>query len=367
MTSTSTDHRYRTVWVFGAGWDLVISLSWVPVFLVVHVLGAHAGASGASALRSGLSFAFLLSFMHQPLTFGLIYPDASRFRLHWKLFTFGPLVAVAIGSAAAISSWSIVIPVAAAWNLQHTLQQRYGIERIYSGRSGYGSARLDRAFAYVPMAAVLAIVAARPGTTALIERTSLDSMNAGAVRLLTDARPVASVLAVLALGAMAAVILMTVAQERAAGSPANPANPAKWLYQAASLALLLAIVVDPAAGLVAYVCAHAVEYAVVVDRTAQRRYGRLEGSDQGAGSESVPLLGHIAANPYGRLAFFGGIAFLAALTHGMVPGTAYNAVLYSVGALHFTFDAVIWKLRQPPIAQDFAIPSATAAVPSGAV
>lgn len=343
---TATDRRYRIIWVFGPGWDALIALAWLPIFLAVHWMAAAPGPSGTSVLRAGLSFAFLLSFMHQPLTFGLIYADATRFRLHWKLFLFGPLVAVAVGTAAALKGWQVVIPVAAAWNLQHTLQQRYGIERIYSCRSGYGSARLDRVISYVPMAAVLAIVAANPGTTGLIARTNLDNMNAGAVRLLTSARPVAAVLAVTAVAGTGVVIAQVVRQERAAG---YQANPAKWLYQASSLLLLVAIAIDPASGLIAYVCAHAIEYAVVVDRTAQRRYGHPErGSRQSA-------LGHIASNAYGRVAFFGGVALVAALTHDFVPGTAYNAVLYSVGALHFTFDAVIWKLRQPPIAKDFRV------------
>ena len=356
---TTTDRRYRIVWVFGPGWDVLMSLSWLPIFLAVHTLAADPGPSGTQVLRSGLGFAFLLSFMHQPLTFGLVYADASRFRLHWKLFLFGPLIAVAVGTLAAMNGWQIVIPIAAAWNLQHTLQQRYGIERIYSGKSGYGSARLDRAVAYVPMAAVLAVVAADPGTTALIDRTNLDSMNAGAVRLLTSVRPVASLLAVVAIVATVAVISRVVQQERQAG---HEANPAKWLYQVSSLALLVAIVVDPAAGLIAYVSAHALEYGVVVDRTAQRRY-RVETT---AAPSARSLLGHIAGRSYGRVAYFGAIALLAALTHRFVPGTAYNAVLYSVGALHFTFDAVIWKLRQAPVAKDFSIPSAVVGLPVAA-
>jgi hypothetical protein len=355
---TSIDRRYPVTWVFGPGWDLLISLSWLPIFLIVHTLAGDPGPSGTHVLQSGLSFAFLLSFMHQPLTFGLVYGDSSRFRLHWKLFLLGPLVAVAVGSVAAVKGWQVVIPVAAAWNLQHTIQQRYGIQRIYSGRSGYGSARLDRAVAYVPMAAVLALVAANPGTTALINRTNLDSMNAGAVHLLTSARPIAASLAALAGLATAVVLVGVVRQERDAG---YRANPGKWVYQMSSLAMLGAIVIDPASGLIAYVCAHAVEYAVVVDRTAQRRYGRPEGASS---RSTTSLLGHVAERPHGRLAFFGGIALAAALTHGFVAGTAYNAVLYSVGALHFTFDSVIWKLRQAPIARDFSITTAAVGLPA---
>jgi hypothetical protein len=62
--------------------------------------------------------------------------------------------------------------------------------------------------------------------------------------------------------------------------------------------------------------------------------------------------------------FFGGIAAVAFAVHALVHGPAFNAVLYSVGALYFTFDAVIWKLRRPAVTRDFAVPSATARVRS---
>jgi hypothetical protein len=42
-----------------------------------------------------------------------------------------------------------------------------------------------------------------------------------------------------------------------------------------------------------------------------------------------------------------------------VHGSALNAVVYAVGALHFTFDAVIWKLRKPVVARDFRLAGTT--------
>ncbi|HET6875818.1 MAG TPA: hypothetical protein VFH70_13615, partial [Acidimicrobiales bacterium] len=140
-------------------------------------------------------------------------------------------------------------------------------------------------------------------------------------------------------------------QELAAGQ----VNPVKLAYQLSSLILLAAVVVDPVAGLIAYVCAHAVEYAVVVDRTAKRRYGS---------GESVSLLGRVAASGKGRVAFFGGILVAALAAHDFVHGSAYNALVYSVGALHFTYDAVIWKLRRPEVAKDLVAHGAHAERPS---
>ena len=82
--------------------------------------------------------------MHQPLTLPFVYGDGRQFAQRRRLFTWAPVVilgAVIIGVT--MNLW-IVVPIAAVWNTIHTLQQRYGLSRIYSRKAGYGSALLDR-------------------------------------------------------------------------------------------------------------------------------------------------------------------------------------------------------------------------------
>lgn len=337
------------MWNFGTLPDVVIAVSWVPVFVVWHVLASGPSAAAQVDAQQGVALALLISFLHQPLTFGLVYGDRGQFALHPRLFLWAPVAALSAAILAAAEDWWIIVPVAAAWNLQHTVQQRYGVQRIYAARSRYGSARIDRALCYVPMTAVLLATAASPRLTAMVTRSGLDPRNAKGVELLTVLRPVALALTVVALIATAVVIAAAIRQEWMAGTQANPA---KWLYQGAALALLTSIVIDPIAGFIAYVTAHAVEYAVIVDRTARRRYAANPGSDA---CGPPAFLARVARGAPGRLAFFGGIAMVALAIKESVHGSAFNAILYAVGALHFTYDAVIWKLRKPAVAKDFSV------------
>jgi len=340
----------RPVWIFNAGSDLVISLCWLPIFLAAHVLTSGTGWAATHRLQEAVVLALLVSFLHQPLTFGLVYGDRRQFLQHPRLFVLAPIAAVVFAALAAVNGWWVVVPVAAVWNLQHVLQQRYGIQRIYAGKSGYGSARLDRALVYVPMAAVLLAVAAMPSTSALVIRSGLDPRNAGGVALLVDLRPAAAILLAVVLTATAIVLAAAVRQELACG---ERANLAKWLYLASSLALLAFIVVDPIAGFVAYVCAHAIEYAVVVDRTAKRRYGTTTGSDDKVGRPGV--LSRVARGTAGRLAYFSAIVLGALVLHSSLHGAVLNTMILSIGALHFSYDAVIWKLRKPAVARDLGV------------
>jgi hypothetical protein len=330
---------------------MLIALCWVPLFIVGHLLSGGHGASSDHHLRQALSAAFLVSFLHQPLTLGLVYGDGSQFRTHRRLFLVAPLVTVgAVAIAVGLHLW-LFIPIAALWNTEHTVQQRYGLSRIYARKAGYGSAFLDRWVLYAWITAAALFIAADRGTPQLATRIGLDSVNAGGVRLLTDMRPAALALLVpVGLTALALTVALVI-QEAGHTSPVSrrPANPAKWLYQGSSLALLGGLAIDPAAGFIAYVGAHAIEYFVVVYKTTEKRYG------EGGGSG---LLGRLGRNVWGRVAVLGGIVALALVAHVRLHGNAFNIVLYTVGALHFLYDSVIWKLRKPAVAADFAIPPA---------
>jgi len=347
--------RGRTVWIYGRGTDLLIAWCWVPVWLVGHAISSGHGAHSDDLLRRALAAAFLLSFMHQPLTLGLVYGDARQFNQRRRLFLWAPVVTVALVLVALTSHLWVVVPIAAVWNTVHTLQQRYGLSRIYARKAGYGSAFLDRAVLYAWMGCAVLVVGANARTTALVRRIGLDGVNAGGIRLLTDARPVALLLLV-PVGVWAlAVTVALIGQEAGAVAP----NRAKWGYQSSSLLLIVALAIDPAAGFIAYVAAHAIEYFVVVYKTTASRYGGRSPKETRPGGP-LPWVARWAA---GRVAALAVIAGLALAAHARLNGEVYDGVLYTVGILHFLYDGFIWKLRKPAVASDFAIP---APAPGGA-
>ena len=115
-----------------------VTLCWVPIFLAAHALTGN--RSNEHLLNVLFSGAFLLSLLHQPLTLALVYGDKSQFALRRRLFTWSPIVAVALIAVAVVLDLWIIIPIAAIWNTIHTLQQRYGLSRDSTG-GRRGSAR----------------------------------------------------------------------------------------------------------------------------------------------------------------------------------------------------------------------------------
>jgi hypothetical protein len=336
--------RPGLTWIYGAPTDLLIALCWIPLFLAGHQLAAASGTAADSRVRWAVAAVLVVSFLHQPLTFALVYGDGRQYRQRRRLFLWAPPITIAVIAVAVLLHLWVVVPIAAMWNTIHTLQQRYGLSRIYARRAGYGSAWLDRWVLYAWMTAAVLLVAAQHRTLDLVARVGLAGVNGAGVRLLTDARPFA-VLGFVPVAAVALVLAVAVVrQEVAAG---ERATRAKWIYQGASLLLIAGIAVDPLAGFIAYVGAHAIEYAVVVYKTAESRYGRQR--------DRSSLLGRVAWSVWGRVAVMAAVAGGALAAASRFRGDAATIVLFTVGALHFLYDGFIWKLRKPAVAADFAI------------
>ncbi|GAA2006374.1 hypothetical protein JL107_04185 [Nakamurella flavida] len=346
-----------TKWIYSLRTDQLLAWSWLPLFALTAGLSLPSTPTFDRATLAVMSWVFLVSLLHQPLTLLLVYGDKAQFRMRRALFVWTPIVAIPLITAAVLLDLWIIIPIAAVWQLYHTQQQRYGLLRIYARKAKYGSVALDRAVSYVPLAAVIAAVALLPGTAHQLTRFAdgLGSDNASEVELLLSARSLLLWVAV-PLAVAAVVVLLAYGRQERQAVIAGRANPAKWNYLASSLALLVALMVNPVAGLVAYITAHAIEYVVVVHRTLISRYGT---DARGAGGRG--LLAFLAGTPLKRVAllvgFFAVFAVIDLQMRGVLPTATYLIIVYSIGLLHFLYDGFIWKSRKPAVASDFGIPA----------
>ena len=373
---TTTDGRADTgerrvgapQWMHGPMADVALALVWIPFAVVAHVLQGQTG----DRVPAFVAAVFLLSFSHQPLTLALVYGDPDQLRLRRAIFTWSPLVfVVAVFAGLNISMVALAV-VGGLWNAEHTLMQRYGIVRIYGRKAGQGDGRLERAMLFSWLALALVWVGADAATPDRIRQVDLGENNTLAVEQLASLRTVASVLVPIALAVALGLGVAFVVQE---WRHRRQANPAKWVYVASTAALFGVLLVDPLAGLMGYVGAHAVEYFVVVRQSLGRRYGAGAaepipvGAPAGAADvgdvataprRPVPLA-RAVRSPLGRDGF---LVVYVALIVGIVmvlerlgSPTAYAVVFFTLGGLHVFYDGFIWKLRRAPVAASLAIPT----------
>ena len=326
-------------WIHSPGRDAALALCWVP--FAVAGFAVHSDARLLSAL---LSAVLILSLSHQPVTLALVYGDGDRFRAHRRVYLLAPVFALGAVLVGLRVSFLLVALVAALWNAEHTLMQRYGVTRMYGRKAGDDRGPIEKAMLFSWLGVAVAAAGANPATVRDLAKVQVGDVNARAIHLLTDLRPEASVILLPAIAVAVALTVRWVRAERAAPG----ANPAKWLYVGSTAALILTLCVNPIAGFAAYVGAHAVEYFVIVRSATERRARSGEGGTVGA----------LVRSPVGATGFVvaaagGAVVPLVILQHAS-SFTIATAAYLTVGALHIGYDGLIWKMRQPAVARDLA-------------
>jgi hypothetical protein len=349
-----TNSSLQTRWIYGLMPDTAIAWCWVPLYLAAHAITSQHTVHADRTFGVVMTLVLLISLLHQPLTLLLVYGDGGQFRLHPNLFIWGPCVAGAVtATIVVLKLWVVLIPLIAVWQVFHTQQQRYGVLRVYSRKSGYGSAQLDRIFCFAPLLCVIVLLTLLSTPRDQMARMGaiLGGTNVETVNLLFGLRPAALMLLPLVIVVIIGVVVAIVRQEWPYRDGVAR-NPARWNYLAGSAALIVSLVFDPAAGVASYVFAHAAEYVIIVDRTLRSRYAR-------GGLEDRPLLSVLAGTTVRRwlllVVFLIGLVAVDMLLAIFVSVSAYVILVYTITLLHFVYDGAIWKTRKSTVAADFGI------------
>ncbi|MBL7487728.1 hypothetical protein I6A60_09100 [Frankia sp. AgB1.9] len=336
-------------WIRSASYDLGVAALWVPFAAVAWAL-----ADNGPAVRWLVAATLMFSVMHQPLTLLLVYGDRKQFATRRAIFTVSPFVLAGLVAFGMLVSFALLAVVAAVWNAVHTLQQRYGLTRIYGRKAQDSHGNTERLLLYSWLVtAVLAAASAR-STADKVAVAGLGGVNRQALDLLTDAAPIARILLPIAAAvAVAALVRWALAEHR------NPnANPAKWFYVGSTLVMILLVAVNPLVGFIAYVGSHAAEYFLVVHHHLEGRYRPKAKAGEPVDVRTGPVAA-VVRSPAGRTGFIA--AYLAGIGAVLVGLTAagypyFTLFVLIAGGLHLFYDGLIWKLRRPDVGRGFGIP-----------
>jgi hypothetical protein len=285
-----------------------------------------------------------ISFVHQPLTFPLVYGSPWRLATHKRLFLWFPLVALAVITVSTQVSLTLVAVVGAIWNTEHILMQRYGITRMYGRKAHDDQGPFERWMLVAWFLIPLLWTAARGELSHVLDRlstASVDATAAGVLARMTTEAAVGLAIVVVAAGYLTTRWLIRERQ----GAPAW--NLGKCLYLVSTAGLFGVAVVDPIAAVVGFVASHSIEYFALVNRSV------------GAERRHTGPLSTLVSKRHGQLLFFTvyGLAVtgIFVVLYRLAPASVLLVSILSIGAVHFFYDAFIWKLRRPDVAASLAI------------
>ena len=340
LVATGRRDTTRKLWVHGPVADIALGFCWLPIALFVH-----SAEPRLTSVQAIMGVIFLISFAHQPLTLGLVYGDPAQREAHRSLYRWAPWVAFAIIVIGLNVSLSLVALMAGLWNAEHTLMQRYGVMRIYGRKAGDTNGRIEKPMLMVWLVAGIAYIGGYVDLHQLVSKLAVGETNARSVNLLGGLTSVAR-----AVFWVAAVVGLLLASrwwqaERRLGSSAS--RPKHW-YALGTAGLIVAVMIDPIAGVAGYVAAHAIEYFAVVHSSLRKR------------NDAAPVA--TATRTRARrlaayAAYFAAIGALVYFTWSPFNGKLYAFAILFFGALHILYDGFVWKLRKPAVAASLGITS----------
>lgn len=336
----ATTHR----WVHGAAADAVLGWCWLPIALVVRSLEPD-----LDRLHALIGIIFLVSFAHQPLTLGLVYGDPVQRGAHRRVYALAPVAAAGAILIGLHVSLVAVALMAGLWNAEHTLMQRYGVMRIYGRKVGDQHGRMEKAMLVTWLIAGMAYLGAYVDLDHFVRTLGLGGTNRRSVDLLHRLHAPA---VVVFWSAAAVAVVLTARWWRAERALGDRASRPKQLYALATLGLVVAVVVDPVAGIAGYVAAHSIEYFAIVHASLRSRAdsARIAVATSSRRRRSVAYL-----------AYFAVIAAIVVVTLDAWDGRVYAFAVLFFGALHILYDGFVWKLRRPSVAASLGITPVPAA------
>lgn len=358
-------------WLRSAAWDTaVLSYGWVPFYLWCVVglglgregwgLPALSRAANKSAFATAVVVALAITYVHRHYTFVLVYGDRRSFAAHARAYVWVPLVVLGlVGLARAtaelrvlgVSPWLVVAVATGIWNVWHTLQQRYGIGRIYAAkldaargsRPSVASGRQDRLLLWTLAFATACVL--------LVVRSSTFAGHRSARELLALLAPVlqpplAALWLALA-GALALVVSRRWVRADLAGVAQASSLLPRWSFVGSTIALLAVFVVHgPIVGYLCFGTAHAIEYIGFVHHFAARKYAGERGSVAAA----------VFSSPWRAPLPLAVLLLVFWLGRDVRDEGVYLVYYISTSLLHFLFDGWIWKVRTPQVRQPLLRP-----------
>ncbi len=318
--------------------DIVLGFCWLPIAIIVHFAEPH-----LTTVQGIMGVIFLISFAHQPLTLGLVYGDPAHRDAHRALYRWAPWIAFVLILVGLNVSLTLVALMAGLWNAEHTLMQRYGVMRIYGRKAGDEHGRIEKPMLIIWLVAGIAYIGGYVDLQNLARKLGVGATNTRSLDLLDGLSSTARIVFWVAVLCGLVMAVRWCRAERSLGALAS--TPKHW-YALGTAGLIVAVMVDPIAGVAGYVGAHAIEYFAVVHSSLRKR------SDEAPVATVTRTRARRAAT---YVAYFVAIGAVVYFTKSRLDGRMYAFAVLFFGALHILYDGFVWKLRRPSVAASLGI------------
>lgn len=312
--------------------SIYFSLGWLVVFFALLLFKSNTGLI--------IVLVLLVNYVHRHLTMALVYGQREEFDKNRQVYIYIPIIAIVVTTLSVYFKVFIyLLTLSVLWTMYHSVAQKYGFTRIYSRKAGYGKSWIDKGILYSWFIYLFFAMLIYENSTLLKYKAGKVVLRAlsGYMEYITYFSYV-----LLAVGIVFTLIYIyeEIKNRKQLSIPKN-------IFVASTLAIYAIFFHSLIVGYVVFGFSHAIEYIAFVNIFVAAKYKKVDDEQKFFKKVSKKMWLYSGA--------FSVAIIVLSLIGMKLDQNAF--LIYIVGSsfLHFIYDGIIWKVRQPEVGKPLDI------------
>lgn len=330
MTTLAVPEKF---WIKSPGSDtLFFSFGWIVVLLSLVLFHSHMGLI--------IVIVLLFNYVHRHYTMALVYGQKEEFERRKMFYIYLPLIAAAVTALSLyMNVFHFLLTVSVLWTMYHSVAQKYGFTRIYSRKAGYGEGWIDKGIIYSWFFYLVCAML-------IYQRHILAKYKAGKV-IVYNINPYIEFITWISYILLAVSIIFTLIYIYGEFKNRVSVSIPKNVFVFSTLLLYSVFFYDVIIGYVVFGFSHAIEYIAFVNIFVGAKYRKRQ--------QENTLFSRVSRKQWLYSGAFSVVIVALSLIGMKIDQNAF--LIYIVGSsfLHFIYDGLIWKVRQPEVGKPLDI------------
>lgn len=312
--------------------SVYFSFGWIVVFLALLLFQSQIGLIVVIVL--------LFNYVHRHLMMALVYGQKEEFEKRKQVYIYLPVIAAVVTAPSLyLKVFPYLLTLSVLWTMYHSVAQKYGFTRIYSRKAEYGKGWVDKGILYLWFFyLVLAML--------LYEQSTLLKYKAGRV-IIGHLSPYMDHISTISHVLLAVSIGFTLIYIYEEFKNREKISILKNIFVISTLGIHAIFFHSLIVGYIVFGFSHAIEYIAFVNIFVASKYRKVE--------DTKKLFKKVSNKQWVYSGIFSAVIVVLSLIGMKIDKNAF--LIYIVGSsfLHFIYDGLIWKVRQPEVGKPLNI------------
>ncbi len=270
----------------------------------------------------------------------LVYGQKEEFDKRRQVYIYLPIIATVITALSVyFKMFPYLLTLSVLWTMYHSVAQKYGFTRIYSRKASYGEAWIDKGILYSWFFYLFFAML-------IYEQSTILKYKAGKV-IVGHLAPYMGIISAFSYILLAVSVVFTLIYIYEEYKNRENISIPKNIFVISTLGIYAIFFHSLIVGYIVFGFSHAIEYIAFVNIFVASKYKKVD--------DTKKLFKRVSNKQWVYSGIFSVVIVVLSLIGMKIDQNAF--LIYIVGSsfLHFIYDGLIWKVRQPEVGRPLDI------------